>query len=422
MKRNTFKAMALLIPAFLLASTSCVKNKQHSPKAEAAQEIKKPEISPLDSVIRHDFKSSNEMAFSLFMQVDKQKRSGNFMISPLSLTNALAMLANGADGTTLKQIADVLGAKDMSVDKICKQYRDLDVYLKSIDKETSFANASSIWIDNKFQVKAAFIKNNKEIFNAEVYNEPLATEKTKNDINSWCDKHTNGHIKEILHNLPSPDSRMLLMNALYFNGKWASAFSKEDTKEEFFKNSDGSKSKVNMMHKFEGMRACVCDKFDIVEFPYGKGDFGMVVILPHKGENIDICLKNLSSKQVNKIESNSDFYYVSVRMPHMELNDETDFNSPLKTLGMTDAFSIKNANLSKISDNLYVSNIIQKTSIKVNEQGTEATAVTYDVIKAKDEDEPKPKILEFYMDRPFVYLIREKITGTILFMGKVRRL
>ena len=177
-----------------------------------------------------------------------------------------------------------------------------------------------------------------------------------------------------------------------------------------------------MMHKFEGMRACVCDKFDIVEFPYGKGDFGMVVILPHKGENIDICLKNLSSKQVNKIESNSDFYYVSVRMPHMELNDETDFNSPLKTLGMTDAFSIKNANLSKISDNLYVSNIIQKTSIKVNEQGTEATAVTYDVIKAKDEDEPKPKILEFYMDRPFVYLIREKITGTILFMGKVRRL
>ena len=212
------------------------------------------------------------------------------------------------------------------------------------------------------------------------------------------------------------------MNALYFNGKWASAFSKEDTKEEFFKNSDGSKSKVNMMHKFEAMRACVCDKFDIVEFPYGKGDFGMVVILPHKGENIDICLKNLSSKQVNKIESNSDFYYVSVRMPHMELNDETDFNSPLKTLGMTDAFSEKMANLSKISDDLYVSDVRQKTFIKVNEEGTEATAVTEEVLKAKGGDEPQTKILEFNMNRPFAYLIREKKTGTILFMGKVKKL
>jgi serpin B len=272
MKRNIFKVMPLLMSAFLLALTSCVKKKQQLPKAEVKQEIKQPEISPLDSVIRHDFKSANEMAFLLFEQVDKHKGRENFMISPFSLTNALVMLANGADGNTLKQIKDVLGAKAMSIDKVCKMYRDLDVYLKSIDTETSFANASSIWIDDKFKVKADFLKKNKEIFNAEVYNRPLATEKTMNDINSWCNRQTNGHIKDVLNNIPSPDSRMLLMNALYFNGKWASAFSKEDTKEEFFKNSDGSKSKVNMMHKFEGMRACVCDKFDIVEFPYGKGE------------------------------------------------------------------------------------------------------------------------------------------------------
>ena len=195
MKRNKYKAIAILMSAFLLASTSCVKNKQHSPKAEAAQEIKKPEISPLDSVIRHDFKSSNEMAFSLFKQVDKQKGRENFMISPFSLTNALVMLANGADGNTLKQIKGVLGAKDMSIDKVCKMYRDLDVYLKSVDPETSFANSSSIWIDDKFQVKADFIRKNKEIFNAEVYNKPLATEKTMNDINSWCDKQTKDILK-----------------------------------------------------------------------------------------------------------------------------------------------------------------------------------------------------------------------------------
>lgn len=422
MKRNKYKAIAILMSAFLLALTSCVKKKQQLPKAEVKQEITQPEISPLDSVIRHDFKSANEMAFLLFKQVDKQKGRENFMISPFSLSNALVMLANGADGNTLKQIKDVLGAKDMNIDKVCKMYRDLDVYLKSIDTETSFANASSIWIDDKFKVKADFLKKSKEIFNAEVYNRPLATEKTMNDINSWCNRQTNGHIKDVLNNIPSPDSRMLLMNALYFNGKWSDPFSKENTKEEFFRNYDGSKSKVNMMYKFEYMKASVCDKFDIVEFPYGKRDFSMVVILPHKGQNIDICLKNLSSKQVNKIDSNSDFYYVSVHMPQLELKDETDFNRTLMALGMTDAFSEKNANLSKISDDLYVSAIKQKTSIKVNEEGTEATAVTHEIIMAKDADAPKPKVLVFNMDRPFVYLIREKITGTILFMGKVRKL
>ena len=422
MKRNKFKAMVILMTAFLLASTSCVKKKQQLPKFEEKQEVTQPEISPLDSVIRHDFKSANEMAFSLFKQADKQKRNENFMISPFSLANALVMLANGADGNTLKQITNVLGAKDMSVDKICKMYRDLDVYLKSIDKETSFANASSIWIDDKFQVKADFLKRNEEILNAEVYNRPLATEKTMNDINSWCDKQTKGHIKDMFHNIPSPDSRMLLMNALYFNGKWSSPFFKGDTKEKFFKNHDGSKSKVNMMYTFLGMKACVCDKYDIAEFSYGKGNFSMVVILPHKGQNIDACLKNLSSKQVNKIDSNSDIYLVDVYMPRMELNCEFDFNSPLMALGMTDAFSIKNANLSKISNGLYVSDVKQKTFIKVDEEGTEATAITGEVIKAKDADEPKPKVLEFHMDRPFVYLIRETITGTILFMGKVMKL
>jgi len=128
MKRNKYKAIAILMSAFLLALTSCVKKKQQLPKAEVKQEITQPKISPLDSVIRHDFKSANEMAFLLFKQVDKQKGRENFMISPFSLSNALVMLANGADGNTLKQIKDVLGAKDMSIDKVCKMYRDLDVY------------------------------------------------------------------------------------------------------------------------------------------------------------------------------------------------------------------------------------------------------------------------------------------------------
>lgn len=422
MERNKFKALTILMSAFSLTLTSCVKKEPQSPNAEVKHELTQSEISPLDSVIRHDFKSANEMAFVLFEQVDKQAGGGNIMISPFSLTNALVMLANGADGNTLKQIKDVLGAKDMSIDKICKKYMDLDIYLKSIDKETSFANASSIWIDEKFKVKADFLKRNKEVFNAEVYNKPLATEKTMNDINSWCDKQTKGHIKDLLHDIPSSDSRVLLMNALYFKGTWAEEFDKAYTKDDYFTNSDGSKSKVKMMHQTIDLKACIFKKYDMVKFPYGNGDFSMIVLLPHKGENIDVCMKSFSIEQVNIFDCFPDIYSVNISMPRMELKYEMNFNSTLKALGITDVFSIEKANLSKISNELYVTDIIQKTFIKVNEEGTEATAVIEDVLRAKAEDEPKPKILEFNMNRPFAYLIREKTTGTILFMGKVRKL
>ena len=422
MKRNKYKAIAILMSAFLLASTSCAHKKQNSPMIEEAEEVSQPEISPLDSVIRHDFKSANEMAFLLFEQVDKQKGRENFMISPFSLTNALVMLANGADGNTLKQIKGVLGAKDMSIDKVCKMYRDLDVYLKSVDPETSFANSSSIWIDDKFHVKVDFIRKNKEIFNAEVYNKPLATEKTMNDINSWCDKQTKGHIKDILQNIPSQDSRMLLMNALYFKGAWAETFDKDSTKDDYFTNSDGSKSKVKMMHQTTDLRACVCKGVDMVMFPYGEeGDFYMEIILPHKGENLDTSMKNLRSEHVDKMESYASSYKVNISMPRMELRCETSLNSSLKALGMSDAFA-NNANFSKISDNdLYVSDIHQTTYIKVDEEGTEAAAETDEILKCK-EIVVNQETLEFNMNRPFLYLIREKITGTILFMGKVRKL
>ena len=422
MKRNKFKAMVILMSAFLLASASCAQKKQPSPMAEETEEVTQPEISPLDSVIRHDFKSANEMAFVLFEQVDKHVGGGNLMISPFSLTNALVMLANGADGNTLKQIKDVLGAKDMSIDDICKKYRDLDVYLKSIDPETSFANASSIWIDEKFPLKADYLKKNKEVFNAEVYNKPLATEKTMNDINSWCDKQTKGRIKDILQNIPSSDSRMLLMNALYFYGAWAETFDKSNTKDDYFTNSDGSKSKVKMMHQTIDLQACVCKGVDMVMFPYGEeGDFYMEIILPHKGENLDTSMKNLRSEHVDKMESYASSYKVNISMPRMELRCETSLNSSLKALGMSDAFA-NNANFSKISDNdLYVSDIHQTTFIKVDEEGTEAAAETDEIFKCK-EIVVNQETLEFNMNRPFLYLIREKITGTILFMGKVRKL
>ncbi len=410
--------MALLISAMLLYPANCIAQTEFVSDTEEEEDYY-----PFDSTATAILKSSTDMAYFLFAQVDKHKnRNENYTISPLSLTNALVMLANGADGNTLKQITDFLGVKNINTDNISKTYSTLNQYLKTVDPSTTFANANSIWIDNKFNVNNDFIQKNEKLFNAKVINQTLATQKTMNDINSWCDKQTNGCIKKALYDIPASDSRMILMNAMYFNSTWVDTFDKDNTKEEYFTNSDGSKSKVKMMHQTTDLRACICNNADMVEFPYGEeGNFYMEIFLPHEGENLDVCLKNLKSEQVEKIENYARNYKVNVSMPRMELRCETSFNSSLKALGMSDAFA-DNANFSKISNNgLLVSDIHQTTFIKVDEEGTEAASETDEVFKAKGilaQNEP----LEFNINRPFLYLIREKITGTILFMGKVRKL
>ena len=419
MKRNIFKVIALLISAMLLYSANCIAQTEFVSDTEEEVE----EDYPFDSTATAIIKSSTDMAFSLFAQVDKHKnRNENYTISPLSLTNALVMLANGADGNTLKQITDVLGVKNINTDDISKIYSTLNKYLKTVDPSTTFTNANSIWIDNKFNVNNDFIQKNNKLFNAKVQNQTLATQKTMNDINSWCDKQTNGCIKKALYNIPASDSKMILMNALYFNSTWVDTFDKANTKDDYFTNSDGSKSKVKMMHQKTDLRACICNNADMVEFPYGEeGNFYMEIFLPHEGENLDDCFKNLKNEHVEKIENYASNYKVNVSMPRMELRCETSFNSSLKALGMSDAFA-NNANFSKISNkDLFVSDIHQTTFIKVDEEGTEAAAETDEVFKCEEvliQDEP----LEFNINRPFLYLIREKTTGTILFMGKVRKL
>lgn len=411
-----------MMTAILLTSTSCRNTKQQQKEEKQQDTIQTNNVSPLDSILKYDYKPSNEIAFSLFEKVNQSKKSNeNFTISPLSLTNALVMLANGADGNTFKQITNVLGIKDMSAENISKMYSALNKYLIYVDPHTTFSNGNSIWINSKYQVKSDFISKNKNLFDAEVHNQPLATEKTRNDINFWSEKNTRGFIKEILYNPPASDSKMMLMNVLYFNGTWVYPFQKDATKEEDFTNYDGSKSKVKMMQQTQELKAYIGPKVDIVEFPYGNRVFSMVVFLPHKGEKIETCLKDINSKMVNNIDIYSDIITVCVKMPRIDLKCETNFNDCLKALGMKDAFS-SNANFTKISSNndLYVSEINQATFIKVTEEGTKAAAETDEVLRAKEIVETKE--FEFNMNRPFAYIIREKVSGTILFMGKVRKL
>lgn len=401
----------LMMTAILLTSTSCVSEKLE------------PTPCPNTPIASTSFKASTQMAFPLLAKVDSfAKPNENICISPISLSEALAMIANGANGNTLRQITNVVGTPDESIEKVSEVFGTLNKYLATADESSSVTLANSIWIDESIKVKDDFTDKNKELLSAETINQELASYETKNNINSWCEQKTNGNIKEFLKEPLSENDDIVLINTLHFKARWKDEFSKKKTKEADFTNYDGSKSKVMMMNMcLEGL-ACPGKKMDMAIFPYSNGTFCMEVFLPHEGENLDSCLANFTAENVEKMEKwATEFDEVNVSMPRMELKCETNFNEPLKAIGMTEAFSQK-ADFSGISDDGgKISEVKQATTIKIDEEGTEASAVTIEkccTLSAIME----PRTLEFNMNRPFAYIIREKVSGTILFMGKVRKL
>ena len=414
MKHSKFYAMALLMPAALLSTASCSSDNEDEDT---------PVVCPTTSTTRAISESSNDLAFPFFDKVCAQhKPNENVIVSPLSLTEVLVMLSNGAKGETLNQIISLIGTKDIPLEEQNFAISTLNQYLISADSKTSVAIANSQWIDDELKVKDEYIQTNAKWLNAETRNQDLATEKTMNDINSWCDKNTQGCIKKILDEPLSVDCRLALINALYFKGMWAQKFNKNNTTDEDFTNSDSSKSKVKMMFQIEKFPAYEGKDLDIVEFPYGDNKFCMDVILPHEGKKLDECLKGLSSTAFSEYVNQFQQRDVVVSMPRMELKFKTILNKPLTDLGMKSAFYPETADFTGISDkSTFIGNIIQATYIKVDEEGTEAAAVTMAEMYDSAIHEPISQVI-FNMNRPFAFIIREKESNTILFMGKVRKL
>lgn len=411
MKKSKIHSIGLLMLAALFTTTSC--------DSSDDTETTGPVVCPTDQTTTSILETSINKAFPLFAAVDAAtKANENFTISPLSLSEMLVMASNGANGETRKQINSIIGANDnISKESLNEAFNGLNEYLARVDSKTTFTTANSVWIDEGFKVKPEFLSDKKLI--GETFNQKLSTIKTMDDINKWCDIKTSGCIKDILTEPLDDYCRMVLANALYFKGMWKNKFSKDDTKEKEFTNSDGSKSKVQMMSQssmflgYEGL------DMDFVEFPYGNENYCMDVFLPHEDKKLDECMKDFDQKTFEEYLKKAGTGEILVEMPRMKLNYKTSLVKPLKAMGMTDAFS-DDADFSGISnEKTYISDVIQATFVNVDEEGTEAAAVTIATMK---NDIMPMRTSTFFMNRPFAYIIREKTTGTILFMGKVRKL
>jgi len=363
--------------------------------------------------------SVNHFSMEFFATAHEElKADENIVLSPLSLNMALAMVWNGANGDTRQGIQQAMGMQNYAQEDVNNYFLDLREKLTMADPDVKLALANSIWYDNGFPVKTDFITVNKDYYNAEVKEIDFRAPDAPDQINEWCSDNTNGLIREMIDVIPS-DAVMYLINALYFKGMWAdsSGFDPERTFQTNFHKENGQNVLVDMMTQGrEDINYYSDDHLQMVTLPYGNGAYSMVFALP-KDDFGAMLLQLKQSGYWQNCLSNLKPQYVDLFIPKfkVEYEPKPDLNNILKKLGMGKAFT-DSADFSGISDiRLFISQVMQKTYIEVDEKGTEAAAVT--VIGMVTCSVPSHPV--FFANRPFLFVIQENTTGTTLFMGKI---
>lgn len=407
------KAKLLLI-GILALITSCQNDDGDSIITKERKDIP---LSRSEEVLAEE---TMDFAFRLFRQVnDSETKKANWIISPFSASMALGMLTNGAAGNTLEDMKSTLGFSDFNLEGMNAYYQKLIAELLNLDNSTRLNIANSIWVNKGFQLYDTFVDVNQKTYHAKVSNLDFTSPDATTTINGWCADNTNQAIKEVTGSIPL-EGNVILINALYFKGIWKTKFKKSDTKEEVFTNADGRTSKVPLMNLKEKFTYTYNDDFCIAEFLYGNAAFSMVVLLPAEGKTLEESLDKLTYDNWKKWYEQRYLQSLLVKLPRFEMDYREYLTDDLRAMGMDEAFNMEKADFSNMSpDALYFSLMEQLTYIKVDEEGTEAAAVS----KVSGITAPTPNVPEpFYVNRPFAFMIKEQSTGTILFMGKVTEL
>ena len=374
-------------------------------------------------------KQGNNSTFNLLHKmVECEKPGQNWAVSPLSLNEVLGMLANGAKDDTYTEILNIMGCGDISLEEINAAYAKLSNALPKIDRtKVNIGLANSLWLDEGFTVREDFLKMNRETYNAEVFTRALSTQKTLEEINQWCSNKTNGLILEMMEAPFDPSTKISVINALYFKGEWTEKFDKAETKTESFNNDGNTQTQVSMMHIGDEFRYMKRENYSMVELLYGKGHFGLALLLPDENVSLDECLNKLNYEEWTENVDDSmclGFGYVDIKLPHMKQECCTEFDSILKRMGMTTAFEPEKADFSNMvtGGNINIDYIKQKINIQWDEEGTKAAAVTQSGDVYGYSSPYRKGWVDFHVDRPFAYFIRETQTGVILFMGVCKNL
>ena len=357
-------------------------------------------------------------AFDLLKEIAKEQPNTNIFISPFSVSTVLQMLDNGAAGATKQEMEHVLHTDNLPVDVLNAACKDLN---QSLNSQTNVILnlADAIWYQEGFRLKLGFISANRDFFGAELAGVDFLNSKSAKTINDWADKSTRGKIKDVVSWPFPPATRVILANAIYFKGKWEHPFDKSDTRPDAFYPATGAKKQVPMMRQSRDFDYQQGDDFQAVRLPYAGRRLNMVVFLPATNSSPAKLLAGLNGetwrgKTMSQFKNREGI----VALPRFKIEYEVGLNDSLKALGMKNAFTL-GANFSAMADEtLFVSEVKQKSFVDVNEEGTEAAAVTTIGVAGSIAME-LPKPFEMIVDRPFVFVIEDSKTQSILFMGTI---
>lgn len=344
--------------------------------------------------------------------------SDSTLISPLSILIALAMTANGAENETLAEMEALLGGEDIDLEAL-NQY--VYTYINELPsgEKARFAIADAIWFKemNGFTVNEDFLQKDVDYFKAGIYQAPF-DQTTVKDINDWVEKNTDGMIKEILQEL-SEDARMILINALCFDAKWAAPFDEYQLDPHGkFTGLDGKKQPVTMMYDSVWSYLHDEDTTGFIKL-YEGGTYGFVALLPEEGTDFDAYIASLTPEKLQGLIGSENAEKTTIGLPKFSYDCEWAMVGALKELGMKKAFEPFVADFRGISEDesLFISQVLHKTHIEVTEAGTRAAAVTAVIVEAAEALEEKPK--EVILDRPFVYMIVDMQNKLPIFIGAV---
>jgi serpin B len=367
-------------------------------------------------------RGNNQFAFELYAKL--REKDGNLFFSPYSLETALAMTSAGARGETLEQMNKTLHFT-LNQERLHPAFAALIKRINGDDKKRGYqlSTANALWGQKDYGFLPEFLKLTKEHYGAGLNEVDFAgaTEKARKTINTWVEKETKDKIKDLIkEGVLDSDTRLVLTNAIYFKGDWASQFKKNLTKDAPFNLGADKKVQVPMMHQEGKFKYLAGDDFQALEMPYVGKELTMVVLLPKKVDGLADLEKTLTADKLavwlTKIHESD----VDVTLPKFKVTAEFQLKKELSEMGMPLAFR-RGADFSGMDgkkDNLFIGEVVHKAFVDVNEEGTEAAAATA-VVVAKSDDGPERQLPVFRADHPFVFLIRDTRTESILFLGRV---
>jgi serpin B len=358
--------------------------------------------------------ADNRFALKLFSQVSALQPDQNVFISPLSVAFALGMTYNGAAGATRTAMQKTLELDGLTVDQVNQSYRSVMDLLINLDSKVQFQLANSIWYRQGFSVEQSFIDLNKKYFDAQVSALDFGSPAAIATMNQWVNDKTNGKIPGIVDFI-DPAEVMFLINAIYFKAAWADKFIPAETHDAPFQLLSGSTKQVPLMHRVGGFSQGGGPGLHAIDLPYSRGAFSMTVLVPNGNESVDALAARLDQGLWNSIATGLHGSDAELYLPRFKLEYSLKLNNALSALGMEIAFDGQQADFTGINKQggLYISRVLHKSFVDVNEEGTEAAAATSVGVIAISAPAP------VRIDRPFIFVVRERFSGTILFMGKI---